>query len=111
MAASGDPREEPDDDADAADLLRRVIGDIGGITGKNVVSVDVLSPLILAEETGEDVPSLLAGELLGDFGGFLAQDLRRSDFALGYETTSPGPSRASSPAASTPTRPSGPSRR
>ena len=85
--AEGDPRDEPDDDADTAELLKRVLGDIGGLTGKNVVSVDVLSPLILAEETGEDVPSLLAGELLGDFGGFLAQDLRRSDFALGYETT------------------------
>ena len=27
---------------------------------------------------------LLAGEMLGDFGGFLQADLRRSDFALGY---------------------------
>ena len=85
--AAGDPRKGPDTDEDAAGLLRRAVSDIGGVTGKNVVSVDVLSPLILAEETGEDVPSLLAGELLGDFGGFLAQDLRRSDFALGYETT------------------------
>ena len=85
--AEGDTRGEPDADASVEELLKRIVGDIGSVTGKNTVSVDVLSPLILAEETDEDVPSLLAGELLGDFGGFLAQDLRRSDFALGYETT------------------------
>jgi hypothetical protein len=33
------------------------------------------------------VTSLLAGELMGDFGGFLDRELRQSDFALGYEST------------------------
>ena len=36
-ASEGDPRDDPGEDAETADLLRRVIGDIGGLTGKNVV--------------------------------------------------------------------------
>ena len=36
---------------------------------------------------GEDVGSLLAGEFMGDFGGFLSRDLRVSDFALGYQSS------------------------
>jgi hypothetical protein len=31
------------------------------------------------------VTSLLAGEPIGDFGGFLDRELRQSDVALGYE--------------------------
>jgi predicted acylesterase/phospholipase RssA len=76
-----------DDQAPASELLRRVIEDIGGLSGKRHVAVDVISPLLLAKHSDSGVTDLLAGELLGDFGGFLDGDLRRSDFALGYEST------------------------
>lgn len=46
------------------------------------VRADVISPLLVADE--DEVAELLAGELLGDFAGFLSKDLRSSDFALGY---------------------------
>jgi predicted acylesterase/phospholipase RssA len=84
---SAEPAEPPNDDATAGELLRAVIEDIGGLRGKQHVAVDLISPLLLATHSDSRVTDLLAGELLGDFGGFLERDLRRSDFALGYETT------------------------
>ena len=79
-------------DADAADddlteLLRRALCEIGGLVGKERVSIDVISPLVLADGSGDEVGSLLAGEFMGDFGGFLSRELRASDFALGYQST------------------------
>ncbi len=54
--------------------------------GKERIEVDVISPLLLAD--GDDDPgSLLAGDFMGDFGGFLSEELRASDFALGFEST------------------------
>jgi hypothetical protein len=47
----------------------------------------VISPLVLADSGDEEVGALLAGEFMGDFGGFLSRDLRASDFALGYQST------------------------
>ena len=82
-----EPADRQDDDAPVIELLRRVIKDIGGLRGKRRVAVDVISPLLVAKQADTRVAELLAGELLGDFGGFLDQDLRRSDFALGYEST------------------------
>ena len=74
-------------DASAAELLRGAIERISGLAGKDPVAVDVISPLLLAGRDDVDsVGDLLAGEMLGDFGGFLQADLRRSDFALGYES-------------------------
>jgi predicted acylesterase/phospholipase RssA len=84
---SSQPAEPHDDDATIGELLRCVVEDIGGLRGKQHVAVDVISPLLLAKHRDRHVADLLAGELLGDFGGFLDRDLRRSDFALGYETT------------------------
>jgi predicted acylesterase/phospholipase RssA len=78
---------EDDDERPAGELLRRVVDDIGGLRGKQHVAVDVISPLLLAKHADSGVTDLLAGELMGDFGGFLDRDLRRSDFALGYEST------------------------
>lgn len=71
-------------DDDAA-RLREEIEEVAGVRGKRHVELDLISPLLLAHETGDDVADLLAGEHLGDFSGFLEEDLRRSDFALGYE--------------------------
>jgi hypothetical protein len=70
---------------DDADDLRRELEEVSGVAGKRHVELDLISPLVLARETGESVPELLAGEHLGDFSGFLDEELRRSDFALGYE--------------------------
>ncbi|MGH2993794.1 MAG: hypothetical protein ACRDL1_09690 [Solirubrobacterales bacterium] len=47
----------------------------------------MISPLVLADSSDDDVGSLLAGEFMGDFGGFLSHELRASDFALGYQST------------------------
>jgi predicted acylesterase/phospholipase RssA len=63
--------------------LRRALDEIAGLVGKETVEVDVISPRLLASE-GEDVLGLLAGEFMGDFGGFTHRDLRHSDFVLGY---------------------------
>jgi hypothetical protein len=78
--------DPPERDSDAADALRRALLDIGGLTGKRRQDVDLISPLLVAAHTDDDVSSLLAGELMGDFGGFLNRALRESDFALGYES-------------------------
>ncbi|CAN5214293.1 hypothetical protein BH20ACT9_BH20ACT9_08910 [soil metagenome] len=90
-ASSDEPGPgEPGDDPggmDAPQLLRRVVDEIAGLGGKAPVAAGVISPLLLAdEEGGGPVPDMLAGEFLGDFGGFLSKPLRRSDFALGYDS-------------------------
>jgi predicted acylesterase/phospholipase RssA len=81
------PDTAPREDASATELLRGAIERLSGLARKDPVAVDVISPLLLAERDDVDtVGGLLAGEMLGDFGGFLQADLRRSDFALGYES-------------------------
>ena len=72
---------------DPAELLHRALCEIAGLVGTNRIAIDVISPKLLEDESGEDVGSLLAGEFMGDFGGFLSRDLRVSDFALGYESS------------------------
>jgi predicted acylesterase/phospholipase RssA len=73
------------DDADAATALRDVVARVAGLHGKSPVHLDLISPLLLADRHDRDVPGLLAGEIMGDFGGFADRRLRRSDFALGYD--------------------------
>jgi hypothetical protein len=47
--------------------------------------MNVITPRVLAGgDAGEEVPQLLAGDLLADFGGFLDRGVRESDFLLGY---------------------------
>lgn len=75
-----------DDDDESAKLLRRAVDEISGLVGERQVAVDVISPLVMVDEPEVSVTSLLAGELIGDFGGFLSRDLRASDFGLGYES-------------------------
>ena len=79
-------RERPGEDAGAGELLRAVVEEVAGVARKERVAADVISPLLLSERGGSDVQSLLAGEFMGDFGGFLSRELRASDFALGYES-------------------------
>jgi predicted acylesterase/phospholipase RssA len=77
----------PRGDASAGELLRGAIERISGLAGEDPVAVDVISPLLLADrDQVEGVGGMLAGEMMGDFGGFLQAELRRSDFALGYES-------------------------
>jgi predicted acylesterase/phospholipase RssA len=85
----GDPKHDETDAADLepTELLRRALCEIGELVGKDRVSIDVISPLVLADSSDGDVGSLLAGEFMGDFGGFLSRELRVSDFALGYQST------------------------
>lgn len=68
---------------DSGELLRCALMETAGLQGKQALSLDVISPLILADD--DDPKSLLAGEFMGDFGGFLSEELRSSDFTLGYE--------------------------
>jgi predicted acylesterase/phospholipase RssA len=70
---------------DAAARLRDAVAELAGIEGKRQVDLDVISPLVLTHEMDEEVSDLLAGEHMGDFSGFLEEEFRRSDFALGYE--------------------------
>jgi predicted acylesterase/phospholipase RssA len=80
-------RRDAEEASDRVALLRQALAEVGGLTGKGRVAIDSISPLILGGDDGDgDVESLLAGEFLGDFGGFLNRDLRESDFALGYES-------------------------
>jgi predicted acylesterase/phospholipase RssA len=84
---AGDEDQDVDPNGgEPPDLLRRALLEIGGLGGKERVSIDVISPLLLAEHQDDDVGSLLAGEFMGDFGGFVSRDLRASDFALGYQS-------------------------
>jgi hypothetical protein len=83
---SGEDQRPDHDDRSRRDLLHRALCEIGGTVGKERIEIDVISPLLLAG--GDDDPgSLLAGDFMGDFGGFLSRELRASDFALGYEST------------------------
>lgn len=81
-SGDGDGTGEGED----ARLLRRAVDEIAGLAGERPVEVDVISPLLVLDEPGGSVTSLLAGELMGDFGGFLSRELRASDFGLGYES-------------------------
>lgn len=66
--------------------LESVLRGLGGLEGKRRVDVGLISPRTLLEDgSDEHTGHLLAGELLGDFGGFLERDLRHSDFCLGYD--------------------------
>lgn len=68
----------------APELLRIALQDVTGLGGKEIVDLNIVTPLLLADGTDDEVPKLLAGEFFGDFGGFLDRDIRLSDFLLGY---------------------------
>lgn len=70
-------------DADVAPALREVVSRVAGLHGKSPVHLDLVSPPLLADRHERDLPGLLAGEIMGDFGGFADRRLRRSDFAPG----------------------------
>jgi hypothetical protein len=72
-----------------ADLVHDSVRNAAGLTGKRLIGIEVLSPLLLPEAQGPDalpVADLLAGEFLLHFGGFAREALRQHDFDLGYRT-------------------------
>ena len=83
-------RGDGNDQGDPADLLRTALEVVAGAEQKRRIEMDVLTPLLLLDARDPDaagIASLLAGEMLGDLGGFLDESLRHSDFVLGYATT------------------------
>ncbi|MFL5830914.1 MAG: patatin-like phospholipase family protein [Solirubrobacteraceae bacterium] len=74
--------------SELARAVRQALGVASGLAGKRDVSVAVISPLVLPEVvSGDKTPhQVLAGEFIGHFGGFLAQQLRENDFAYGYRS-------------------------
>lgn len=73
------------DEDDRADLRRR-LAEAAGVTGKERVDVEMISPLLLATED-HGVADLLAGDFIGAFGGFLSRQIRRSDYQLGWRAS------------------------
>jgi predicted acylesterase/phospholipase RssA len=66
-------------------LVGSAIAEVADLTNKEPVDVNVITPRVLAgTDAGDQVPQLLAGDLLADFGGFLDRNVRESDFLLGY---------------------------
>jgi predicted acylesterase/phospholipase RssA len=72
-------------DFDLASKVSLAVRTAAGVSDKRPVGVEVISPLALAERENVPVARLLAGAVLGHFGGFFDENLRRSDFDLGYQ--------------------------
>ena len=68
--------------------LRRALGLATGLGGKQRVAVEIVSPMLLHEvrDGTKTVEEVLAGDLVGHFGGFLDERYRYNDFAAGYRT-------------------------
>ncbi|HZE17924.1 MAG TPA: hypothetical protein VE197_20755, partial [Mycobacterium sp.] len=72
-----------------SDLLAEAVHVASGIGGKRPARIDVISPLLLRDvaDGSHSVEQLLSGELLDHFGCFYDEALRRSDFDLGFVST------------------------
>ena len=81
---SPDSPETPVRGNDPQTLLYEAVSRIAGVSGKQCVAMEVISPLVLADRGNASVGDMLAGEVLGHFGGFFDKRLRLSDFDLGY---------------------------
>jgi patatin-like phospholipase len=73
-------------DSAIAQALREALGLATGLGQKDYIDMTIVSPLVLPEvAAGTRTPrALLGGAFVGHFGGFLHQDLRENDFALGH---------------------------
>jgi len=71
---------------DTRAALAGALDEIGGLAGKRRAVVDLLSPRAVQDQGEPPLTQLLAGRSLGHFAGFLSRDLRRSDFALGFDS-------------------------
>lgn len=61
--------------------LRAILETVAGVDDKRPLICDLISPRLQGEGPAG---RYLSGDVLGDFGGFLREDLRRNDFALGW---------------------------
>lgn len=77
-----------DEDLEARRTFRRELAALGDLEDKEIVNVEVISPLLVAEDGDDEIGDLLAGDFIATFGGFLDTRIRRSDFALGWGCTS-----------------------
>jgi hypothetical protein len=66
-------------------LFERAVRTAMGTSDKRAVGIEVISPAALAQSEGRSIAQMLAGEILGHFGGFFDENLRASDFDLGYQ--------------------------
>ena len=69
---------------EASRLLHAALERVSGLSGKNPVGIEVISPYLAEGTSGLALGEILAGEFLESFGGFFDEGLRRSDFALGF---------------------------
>lgn len=74
------------DDDDDRKALRDELADAFGLAGKERVDIEMISPLLLTDDDKE-ISDLLAGDIIGAFGGFLSRRIRTSDFRLGWKCT------------------------
>jgi predicted acylesterase/phospholipase RssA len=72
------------DNSDPRALLRAVVATIAGLVEKRPIAVEVISPMLVGGTAKAGSDKLLAGKTMADFGGFLDERLRLSDFNLGY---------------------------
>ena len=72
------------DGPEASALLHAALERVSGLSGKNPVGIEVISPYLAEGTAGLALGEILAGEFLESFGGFFDEGLRRSDFALGF---------------------------
>ena len=80
VAEFADRFDDPDFDPSE---FRARIAEIAGLVDKEPVTIEMISPLLLADED-RGVSDLLAGDFVGAFGGFLNRSVRASDFRLGW---------------------------
>jgi len=89
--AFGGAADPTDPNETTEEVFARIVDRIANVHGKREVHLEVISPLVLDERDadGNRIPvgRLLAGEILGHFGGFFDQAMRESDFDLGYQST------------------------
>ena len=74
-------------DDERGNELRKELARLAGVDDKSFVELALISPLLRARQTNDNVSELLAGDFIGAFGGFLDRSIRRSDFGLGWMCT------------------------
>lgn len=80
-AASADraAHSRPEPPADVPGLVRALVLEASGLADRSPIQVDVVSPAVGTGDENE-----LAGAFLNHFGGFFKEELRQSDFMLGF---------------------------
>jgi predicted acylesterase/phospholipase RssA len=73
--------------AELDDDLLEQLAEMADLRGKQRIGVEMITPLLLADDDEQGVTDLLAGDFIGAFGGFLDRRIRRNDFALGWACT------------------------